>query len=172
MSTTELSKGVRENEELIKIKNKQIFSVIALFIIISLSFVSSKNFIYGKATIRYTQLSGIGYFIVFDDSSVYDITNPDDYSEYMKNGLEVNAIGVFCAARGFAPSIYLLYVREPNEFPPISLVLLKWATIFLVCLICFFGIIYLLYKMLMFKDKSIYRKSSKSSNLRKDEIIQ
>ncbi|MFX0027451.1 MAG: hypothetical protein ACFE8M_13700 [Candidatus Hermodarchaeota archaeon] len=160
MSTTELSKEVRGNDELIKIKNKQLFSVIAMFIIISLCFVLSKKFIYGKATIGYTPLSGTGYYIVFDDSSVYDIANPDDYSAYMQDGLEVNAIGVFRATKGFAPSIYLLYVIEPNKFPPISLILLKWAVIFLICLIGVFAIIYLLYKVLMIKDKRIYLKNS------------
>jgi hypothetical protein len=122
----------------------------------------SKKFIYGKATIRYTSLHP-GYFIVFDDSScssVFDIANPDDYPEYMQNGFEVNAIGIFHSSGIWYPSIYLLYIIEPNEFPPISLILLKLAAIFLVCLIGVFGIIYLFYKMLMFKDKRIYLKSS------------
>jgi len=177
MSTTELSKGVRGNDELIKIKNKQIFSVIAFCIIISLCFILSKKFIYGKATIRGTSLRTTyrpGYLIVFDDSScssVFVIANPDDYPEYMQNGLEVNAIGIFHSS-GIGRScyghciniIYLLHVVEPNEFPPISLVLLKLAAIFLVCLISLFGIIFLLYKILMFKDKRIYLKSSKSSS--------
>jgi hypothetical protein len=169
MSTTELSKRVRGNDELIKIKNKQIFTVIAFCIIISLCFILSKKFIYGKATIRGTSLRP-GYLIVFDDSScssVCVIANPDDYPEYMQNGLEVNAIGIFHSS-GIGRScyghciniIYLLHVVEPNEFPPISLVLLKLAGIFLVCLIGVFGITFLLYKILMFKDKRIYLKSS------------
>jgi len=163
MSTTELSKGVRGNDELIKIKNKQIFSIIALFIIITLCFVLSRNFMYGDGTIRYTYSSGVGYYIEYDNNGMccaYDITNPDDYSEYMQDGLEVKFIGVFRATRGFIPSIHLIYVIEPNEFPPISLILLKWAVIFLVCIIGIFGIIYLLYKVFMFKDKRIYLKSS------------
>ncbi len=162
MSTTELSRGIRENDELIKLKNKQLFSIIAMFIIISLSFVLSKNFIYGKATIKHTSFYP-RYFIIFDDSTVFDIANPNDYPEYMKNGLEVNAIGIFHASGIYNPSIYLLHVVEPNEFPPISLILLKLAAIFFVCLIGVFGILYLIFKMLMFKDKRIYLKSSKIS---------
>ncbi len=177
MSTTELSKEVRGNDELIKIKNKQVFSVFIMFIIILLCFVLRGNFLYGEGTIK----GGVGiisdrYFLVYHTHSSYYITNPEAYSEYMQNGLEVEFIGAISHTPGyfpaqvipiFFPRIHLLYVREHNEFLPISLMLLLWELIYLACIVGIFGIIYLLYKILMFKDKRMYLKSSKRSMRRK-----
>ncbi|MFX0081632.1 MAG: hypothetical protein ACFE94_07760 [Candidatus Hodarchaeota archaeon] len=163
---TELSKFVRENGELIKIKNKQVFGFFALLIIIPLCLVLSCKFMWGEGTIRYSQW---GYFIDLDDTGNFDccatkityryhIINHEDYPEYMQDGLEVHFIGVLKPDM-YGDGMYLLYVIGPNEFPPIFLVFLGWAAIFL----GLFGILFLLYKVLMIKDKRIYLKSSKSS---------
>ncbi|MFX1294806.1 MAG: hypothetical protein ACFFD2_08130 [Promethearchaeota archaeon] len=177
MSTTELSKGVSGNNEQIKIKNRQLFSVIALCIIISFFFALRGNFIYGEGTIKRGVMTGNRYYITYHKYCSYYITNPEAYSEYMQNGLRVKFIGVISLIPpGFFPAqvlpklfprIHLLYVRELNEFPPISLMLLIWVLIYLACIVGIFGIIYLLYKVFMIKDKRIYLKGSKSSNLMK-----
>ncbi len=167
MKSTKLSKGVSWNDELIKRKNLQLFGVIALLIFATLNFVLSRKIVFGDATIRYTLCR---YVIIFEDNGIlcaHDIINPNDYSEYMHNGLEVHFIGTQLPGI-WGSKIYLLYIIEPNEFPSIYLILLKWVVISLSYLIGIFGIFYLLYKLMMIKDKRIYLKRSNVFKLYKN----
>ncbi|MFX1326664.1 MAG: hypothetical protein ACFE91_00780 [Promethearchaeota archaeon] len=162
MNSAKLSKKIRGNDELIKRKNKQLFGVIALLIFTTLNLVLSRKIVYGEARIKSSSQYYSGNFIIFEDNGrwyAYKIINPYDYSEYMQDGLVVHFIGIqFPSLRGL--EIYLLYIVKPNEFPSIYLILLKWVVISLGYLIGIFGILYLLYKLLMIKDRRIYLKRS------------
>ena len=167
MNWTELEKKGRKIEDLIKSKNSQIFSVFAVFITLSFVGITSGRFfgyIYVKGTVGHTGLSMVGYYIHIKGSDQsYDICNTGDFSDYMQDGMEVTFVGTASAeCRGFLPSINLIYIEDASVAPPIPLILLKILAPFFILQIGMYGILIILYKLVMFKDKRLYLRSSKT----------